>query len=112
MNSNKLEKLRAAVLRARRNADGVRVRYPREVRDLVLEALRDGKRPAEIAKVTGISPSTLFMWAQGADKSFRGVEVDDGDASDVGKVSIILPNGIRVECASLSILKQIMGWWQ
>ena len=112
MKSNKLEKLRAAVLLARRNADGVRVRYPKEVRVLVLEALRDGKRAIEIAKATGISPSTLFMWAQGADKTFREVEVDGGSASDAGKVSIILPNGIRVECASLSTLKQIMGWWQ
>lgn len=116
MDTKEIARIRRGVKRARRTSGG-RVRYPQSIKKSVLSIIQSGASISEVSRLTGLNPPTVFKWSQNGDKvSFRRVRVSGSKlptlASTQVELRVTLPNGVCIEGATLSTLKEVLGWFE
>lgn len=87
---------------------GGRVRYSDEIKKSAVKLLSAGDiSSADLAKATGIGEGTLISWAEG--NSFKKLKLlSTGAVNSNSGLSVILPNGVRIEGFSLSEVRGLL----
>ncbi len=116
MDAKEIAKIRRGVKRARK-VSGERVRYPQSIKKSVLKLIQSGMSASEVCRLTTLNSATVFKWSQDGDKvSFRRLKVSGSKSRAPALAStelrVTLPNGMCIEGATLSTLKEVLGWFE
>ena len=97
-----MERLGQELAEVRAQSRGRALRYPKALREAVVEAAREGLEAggalSAVARRLGIAPGTLDRWlATGPEPRFRPVEVVTPSRADGSTITLVTPKGFRFE---------------
>ena len=94
------EKIRSQV------AEGRRLRWPKEFKTRVLEAVAASGRLGEVAKAIGLSQQTIRKWLALNEPTFKQVEVIEEEVST--DIVLFWSTGLNVHGLSFNQLSQLL----
>ncbi len=114
MDTKEILSLRQAISQSKESSKG-RIRYSAGVKSSVMNLLKSGIKASELCRATGLHPATIANWKKGKG-AFRKVRVQKDKSREPetqeSTLKVILPNGVQIEGASLSVLRKLFGWFE
>jgi hypothetical protein len=108
MDTKLISKLQKSVQQAKASG-GRRVRYPESVKESVRKLVGLGASRGQVANLIGVGEPTVFKWCRSDGESFRSVKVRSSESqSTANLIVVILPSGIRIECANSTLLREVL----
>ena len=92
--------------------DEIGHRYPESLRSAILELLRSGVGRVALSRAIGVPVPTLFKWTMVAEDDFRKVAVAEKSEMGSGGLTVVLLNGVRIECPSVGVLSQVLEYFK
>jgi hypothetical protein len=109
MDTKLIAKVKQAVAIARQESSG-RVRYSEFIRDSVVKLVDSGVKKSELSGLIDVGVPTILKWAKKESPNYRKISVtSDSMLARGSEFIIILPSGVRIECPSVVLLKDILG---
>ena len=107
MDTKLIAKVKQAVVVARQ--EGGRVRYSEFIRSSVRDLVNSGVKMSELSGLVDIGVPTILKWSKKESANYRRISVTSGSmAGRASDFTIILPSGVRIECPSVVLLKDIL----
>jgi hypothetical protein len=109
--SDLVKRFRARVRREMGEAVGRGQRYPAELRLLAVryweQVQGEGSSLSAAASALGVRRWTLQRWVGAEEPGFRPVALVDDVVVDQA-ITVVLPQGVRVECASVEVAAALL----